>query len=195
MTTEVLIGEELFIVSDHGVDATYGNWIELANPATRITSSTNKCYPHGIGAMVGINTTYKESNPETGSPLKLYGLSSTTTVVDTNSTYGQLDAYAASLLLGFGAFYKKAAGWLILSVTGVKRVGMSTVQPSLTTPPRVGDTVSIVEYSGATPVDYEIISVTIKYDEGRVFLELGDYEKNVFTSLMQETNAINKTLT
>jgi hypothetical protein len=63
------------------------------------------------------------------------------------------------------------------------------------TPPRIGDTVSVTQFDGDTPEDFEVIAVTIKYDEGSISLGLGDYEKNIFTSLRQETNAINRTMT
>ena len=189
----ILFGEEPIPITSTITDATYGDCL-VCNPTLRIPSNTLKAYPHDIGCLVA-KTNCSETAPETGSPLRLYGLSSNAPVVDANVTYGQLDAYVTTLLLGFGSFYKKAAGWLVLNTTGVKRVGMSAVQPSLTTSPRVGDSVAVVEYSGATAENYEIVSVTIKCDEGVISLELGDYEKNVFTSLQQATNAINKTLT
>jgi hypothetical protein len=197
ITAEVLIGEETVTIEASGLDSTYGYYIDIDDPEDRVTSSTKKCYPHGVGALVA-STNYTESAPESTSPFALYGLTSTTTTVDNNITYGDLDAYATSLLLGFGAFYKKATCWAPIITCGVKRVGKGAASPStfdISTPPRVGDTVEIIEYSGADAQNFEIVGLTIKYDEGKILLELGDYEKNIFTSLQQSTNAVNRTLT
>jgi len=194
INADVMVGEESLTVIGYGTDTTYGNYIDIYNLPGRVTSSTKKSYPHGIGALVA-KKNYTESSPETGSPLKLYGLNVGTVTSDNKITYGNLDAYATQNLLGFGAFYKKATGWLLLNVTGVKRVGMSTVQPSLTTVPKVGDTVAVVKYSGATPENYQIVSVTVSYDEGRIILGLGDYEKDVFLSLKQKSSAIKRVTT
>lgn len=190
---EVLIGEEQITIDSNGNDTTYGNYIQFSDVTARVTSASLKCYPHGIGALVA-RTNYTESSPETGSPLDEYGLSINSQTVDTTITYGDLDSYATTLLLGFGSFYKKAVCMLPLLKVGVKRVELSTCPPvGITTPPMVGDTLEITMFDGESSENFEVVSVTIRYDEGLVALELGDYEKNVFTSLKQETNAINRT--
>ncbi|MFA5439809.1 hypothetical protein, partial [Dehalococcoides sp.] len=138
ITAEVLIGEETVTIEASGLDSTYGYYIDIDDPEDRVTSSTKKCYPHGVGALVA-STNYTESAPESTSPFALYGLTSTTTTVDNNITYGDLDAYATSLLLGFGAFYKKATCWAPIITCGVKRVGKGAASPStfdISTPPR-----------------------------------------------------------
>jgi hypothetical protein len=78
----------------------------------------------------------------------------------------------------------------------VNEVGVfhGSAETSLPRPVAVGDRISITTFSGETPIEYEVVSVTIKHDEGRISLELGDFEKNVFTSLEQKTNGLNRTL-
>ena len=191
---EVLIGEEKITIASSGNDTTYGNYIQFASVTARVTSPTVKCYPHGIGALVA-RTNYTETSPESGSPVDQYGLHIDSETVDGNITYGDLEVYATNLIVGFGNFYRKATCWAPLSNLGVKRVAQNTLSTNRSTPPVLGDTIDIVPFSGDTPIPYEIVMITIKYDEGRISLELGDYEKNVFTSLEQKTNALNRTLT
>ena len=189
---EVLIGEEKITIASNGNDTTYGNYIEFSSVTARASSSSIKCYPHGIGALVA-RTNYTESSPETGSPLALYGLYIDPETVDGNITYGDLDAYATNLLLGYGNFYRKATCWAPIYTTGVKRV--TTTGFELSTPPVLGDTVDIVPFSGDTPLPYEVVEVDLDYDGGKITLQLGDYEMSQFTSIIKKTNALDRTLT
>lgn len=193
---EVLIGEEKITISAIGNHATYGNYINIGTAHDRISSSTKKCYPHGAGALVA-RTNYTEATPETYSIVSDYGLRISSDVVETNTTFGALDTYATNLLLGFGAFYKIASCYTTIVNSYCKRVGewYNGQQATLSTQLRVGDRLSFTEYSGATPETYQIVSLTIIYDEGRVVFSLGDFEKNVFTSLDRKTSALNRTLT
>ena len=196
-TNEVLIGEEKITVTATGNDTTYGNYIDVGAATARITSATLKCYPHGVGALVA-RTNYTEASPQTGSAIDLYGLYIDQRTVDNNITYGTLDTYVTSLLLGLGNFYKKGTTWGPLQLVYVPHVGEvygGLAQTSLQVPPRTSDRVSFTEYTGATPVEFQIVAVTIDNDRMTVKLDLGDFEKNLFTSLQQSTNAINRTLT
>lgn len=197
-------GEESIEIdaSECGTDPVYGDYLFVKTPSNRVTSSTNKSYPHGVGCMVMYTGAYDLDNPEAGSPVALHGERVADVTVDSNITYGYLDAYATALLLGNGTLYKKATCKSPLIKCFVKQVGSLKVQDGQTIqelsrvrPPRVGDRVAIVDSYGATPEEWEIMSVTIKYDEGMVELILGDYEMNPITSMIKQTNAINRTLT
>ena len=193
--TTLLVGEEPIPIIGSGNDTTHGNYL-ICDPTIRIMSNTLKSYPHDVGALVS-KTNYTEASPQTGSPIDLYGLYIDNRTVDNNITYGQLDGYATSLLLGLGNFYKKATTWGAIILVYVPKIGeyYGVAQSSLQTIPRAGDRVSFTEYIGATPIEYQIVSVTTKLDGGTISLELGDFEKNVFTTLQQSTNAVNNTLT
>jgi len=204
-----LVGEELMLVSHASDSATCGWYIEYLfgeAPATRKpTSALIKAYPHDVGALVARTivdgVAVNETAPETGSVVADYGLHINTVTVETNTTYGKLDGYATALLLGFGSFYKKATCWMPIQYAKIPRVGGTpstyTISPIITTAPRLGDMIGIVESGAATgaTTDYQIVATTIKYDEGRIELQLGDYEKNVFTSLQKQTAGLNQTLT
>ena len=191
---EVLIGEEKITITASGKSTTYGNYIDVGTAANRITSATKKCYPHDVGSLVA-RTTYTEASPEALSVYSDYGCRINTSTVETNTTYGKLDSYATAILLGFGAFYKKATCWMPIYNAAVPRVGILTPNANRTTMPRLGDVVGIIETTGATPVDYQIVGININYDEGKVELQLGDYEKNIFTSLQGKTSGLNQTIT
>ena len=201
---EVLIGEEKITVDEHGLDTVYGDYIDFSSVINRVTSSILKCYPHDVGALVA-RTNYTEAAPEEDSaiapidpahPMQC-GIHIGNFTVDGNITYGTLDGYATYMLLGLGYFFKMATTWCPLSYGYVLQVGEfhGSAQSNISRPIEVGDWISTTEFTGDTPVEYEVVEVTIKPDEGRMLLQLGDYEKNVFTSLQQNTNALNRTLT
>jgi len=192
---EVLIGEEKITIASSGHDTTYGNYIQFASVVNRVTSSTLKAYPHDVGALVA-RTNYTEASPETTSAIALDGIHIGNFTVDGNVTYGQLDTYVTYLLLGLGNFYRKATCWSPMVYGYVNEVGVfhGSAETSRARPIAVGDRISITTFTGETPIEYEVIEVTINHDEQRILLQLGDYEKNVFTSLEQSTNAVNRTL-
>jgi len=193
---EVLIGEEKITVTARGNDTTRGNYIDIGTAAARITSATIKCYPHGVGALVA-RTNYTEASSETGSSVALYGLRINQVTVDNNITYGVLDAYATTLLLGLGNFWKKATTWSPLDYAYVLQTGQyyKAKQCSGSSLITIGDNVSIAGFDGETPEEHEVVETTIIANEGRMMIVLGDYEKNAFTSLLISTNSINKTIT
>jgi hypothetical protein len=193
---EVLIGEEKITITARGNDTTYGNYIDVGTATSRVTSATKKCYPHGVGALVA-RTNYTEVSPETGSPVALHGLRIGSRTVDSNITYGILDAYATSLLLGLGNFWRKATTWSPLDYAYILQTGQyyKAKQVSGSSPITIGDNVTITTFAGDTAESYEVVETTIIANEGRMMIVLGDYEKNAFTSLLISTNAINKTIT
>ncbi|CAK0771217.1 hypothetical protein CCP3SC15_420013 [Gammaproteobacteria bacterium] len=195
-TNEVLIGEEKITITAVGTDTTYGPYIDV-DGAIRISSTTLKAYPHGIGAMVA-RTNYTEASPQALSPVAEHGILIDDRTADSNITYGDLDTYATQFLVGTSSFFKKAVTWGPSTTATVARVGETYAainQRSLTGVPRVGDRLLIVNSTGATPEDWQIVGVTIKPDEGRTSLELGDFEKNTFTSLTRSTAGLNFTIT
>lgn len=192
----VIIGEEPVTINAIGTDTTYGDYIDfgLTNLGSRILSTTLKVYPHDVGSLVG-KTNYTITNPETGSSLQVYGIYIDTETVDTTTTYGSLDAYATSLLVGYGTFYEKATCDAPLNSLLIKRVATSgPVIPSMCTVPVLGDTLAVTKFVGGTISYMEVCGVMINYDEGTISLTLGDYEKNLFASIKQKTSALNKTL-
>jgi len=195
--TAVLIGEEPLTIVSNGLDTTYGYYIDVGDPTLRVSSASRKCYPHGIGALVA-RTNYTEASPETGSPIALYGLHIDTRTVDSSITYSTLDTYATSLLLGLGNFWIKATTWSPVDFAYVLQVGeyYEGQQSSLARPIKVGDNITITQFSGSTPSDpYEVVETSIIGNEGRIMLTLGDFEKNAYTSLLTSTNSVNRTLT
>ena len=206
-TVYTVIGEEVYPAIRHASKSATCGWYieEFGGSSARGMTTTRKSYPHDVGALVARTivdgVAVNETAPETGSVVADYGLHINTVTVETNTTYGKLDGYATALLLGFGSFYKKATCWMPLQHAKIKRVGGTpstyTISPNITTAPRLGDMIGIVESGAATgaTTDYQIVATTIKYDEGRIELQLGDYEKNVFTSLQKQTAGLNQTLT
>jgi len=196
-------GDEKFVSASTSTDDNGDYVVFSGGAASRVTSSSKKAYPHGLGALVMCtDTTGFFGDPD--SPIQIYGRNVGDFTVDSQIQYGDLDAYATALLIGKGVFYKKATCWGNIWNLFVKRIGEYIgvdeihnygTQISRSTPPRIGDKVSIINFTGATPVDYEIVALTIKPDEGIIQLELGDFERNVFTTLNENTTALHNTIT
>jgi len=188
--------------SNCGTDAVYGDYLYVKTPSGRVTSASKKAYPHGVGCLVMYPDVYDLDNPEAGSPVALHGERVVDVTVDSNITYGYLDAYATALLLGNGTLYTKATCSGPITKVFVKRVGemlhydVEVIQElSRITPPRVGDNIEIVDSYGATPVLWEVMSVTIKYDQGMIDLVLGDFEQNPVTSMIKSVAGFQRPVT
>jgi hypothetical protein len=206
----ILFGEERVRIDSTGFgnDIEWGNYVTILTLSDRITTSSGKHYPHGVGCMVANDYTgsgstyYTVSNPEALSPIAQYGERVVDVTVDSNTTYGYLDAYATALLLGGGILFKKATCKGPITKILVKRTGdiyhngaEVAQEYSRSTIPRVGDKIEVTDHVGATPEEWEVMSVTIKYDEGIVDLVLGDHEMNPITSMIRQTSGINRTVT
>jgi hypothetical protein len=206
------VGEELIDiqVENCGTDPQYGGYIYCYYPLTRTTSASNKCYPHGVGAMVSRWDSnpeypyyYDSQYPEPESPIAVHGERISDITVDSNITYGYLDAYATALLLGNGVLFKKATCSSPIPKCMIKRVGWAKGDNTLPTEygvgmnrltfPRVGDMVEIYDnFTDTSPTEWSIMSVTINCDKGTVDMILGDYEMNPVTSMIKATNGINR---
>ena len=68
-------------------------------------------------------------------------------------------------------------------------------QVSLSMPPRVGDRITIQKNTGDSPVEWQVVAVEWNFDQGQITLTLGDFEKNVFNLLQNETKGFNWTIT
>ena len=99
------------------------------------------------------------------------------------------DSYAQRNIIDYGSIPE------LSPLLHIEYSGQSIQELSRITPPRVGDNIEIVDSYGATPVVWEVMSVTIKHEQGIIELILGDYEMNPITSMIKQTNGINRTLT
>lgn len=204
-TNEVLVSEEKITVDSIGIDAVYGHYIDFgANFNTRVTGVITgespqvirKAYPHDVGALVA-RTNYTAAAPETGSPIDLYGLIIDNRTVDGDVTYGALDTYASNLVLGYGQFYQIATSWSPMIYGIVPHVGKisdGTPEANRYRLIQAADRISFTKFSGESAVEYETVAITIICDEGRILLNLGDFEKNPYTTMIAGTNAINRPL-
>lgn len=190
------VGEETLTVTAAGTHATWGPYL-TCTVSIRLPSSTLIAYPHGIGAMVA-QTDYTESSPQTDSPIDKYGLLIQTLTAGSTITYGNLDTYATLTLLGKSTFYPKASCWTVFNLGYVPQVGEyygGVQQVSLSMPPRVGDRITIQKNTGDSPVEWQVVAVEWNFDQGQITLTLGDFEKNVFNLLQNETKGFNWTIT
>jgi hypothetical protein len=204
-TNEVLVSEEKITVDSIGIDVVYGHYIDFgANFNTRVTGVitgespqvVRKAYPHDVGALVA-RTNYTAAAPETGSPIEKYGVIIDNRTVDGDVTYGSLDTYASNLVLGYGQFYQIATSWSPMIYGIVPHVGKisdGTAEANRYRLIQAADRISFTKFSGESAVEYETVAITIICDEGRILLNLGDFEKNPYTTMITDTNAINRPL-
>jgi hypothetical protein len=190
------VGEESLTVTAAGTNATWGPYL-TCTVALRLPSTTVIAYPHGIGAMVAMPD-YTESSPQTGSPVQKNGLLIQTLTAGSTITYGNLDTYATLTLLGKSTFYPKASCWTVFNQGYVPQVGAyyaGVQQVSLSKPPQVGDRIYVQKNTNGPLFEWQVVAVEWNFDQGQIILTLGDFEKNVFNLLQNETQGFNWTIT
>jgi hypothetical protein len=190
------VGEESLTVTAAGTNATWGPYL-TCTVALRLPSTTVIAYPHGIGAMVAMPD-YTESSPQTGSPVQKNGLLIQTLTAGSTITYGNLDTYATLTLLGKSTFYPKASCWTVFNQGYVPQVGAyyaGVHQVSLSKPPQVGDRIYVQKNTNGPLFEWQVVAVEWNFDQGQIILTLGDFEKNVFNLLQNETQGFNWTIT
>ena len=196
----ILVGEEPISsgnITGSGTNSTYGDYITV-NAASRIMSSSLKAYPHGIGCFVAQNDySPTQSGAQSGSPIATYGLVIDNVTVDSNTTYGQLDTYASGILLGLGTFYLQSTADGPFNTVYIPYYGNyyeGATEVAYCCPPKTGQGISVTLYSGGTPTLIQVMEVDLDMDKNNVKLILGNYLKNVYTSLIQQTNGFNQTI-
>ena len=167
---------------------------EATNPLTQ---------PHSTGASVYMGTGYSETSPAPGSPVNYHGIILQTYVVDQNITPATLELYASMCLIAYSYYYRKASFWcpiydfFKIDARGLYEVAATTLLgpgDRIAFLPKSTDTINDTLYGQLRNI-WQIVSFTVDATSMLVQVELGDFERNVFTLLADKTAAINQTIT
>jgi hypothetical protein len=194
--SESCVGDEKITFSAGGTDATFGPYLATNGISDRGESST-LVYPHQTGCLI-IDAQYTEVSPHAGSPVSDHGIVSKTNTVDQTITKSDLDVYASHNLIAQSYYYRKASFWCFVCdwyKSDVRLNGFETYDTSFI---QEGDRICVLEKSGDSndsDHQWQVMSWRFVVMESRMFVELGDYEPNIFTLMSDKTSAIDRTVT
>lgn len=195
-------GETILTIED-GNDTEYGSYIKYVcdGTATHRSQTSELVGAHIPGSIVWKG--YDESNPDADSPLGIHGEVLQTYTADQNVTLPSLSTYATMYLIANSYYYRKAEFWCMIYdffKTDVRASSELTCASYLS----VGDRIACLPKSTSTEIEtedgqlkniWQIVSYTLDTTTMQVKVQLGDFERNVFTLLADKTAAINQTIT
>jgi hypothetical protein len=167
---------------------------DAANPLTQ---------PHATGASVYMASGYSETSPSTGSPVYYHGIILQTYTVDQNITAATLELYASMCLIAYSYYYRKASLWCTIfdffktdsrDLYGVTSASLLGPGDRIGVLPKSTDDYTQTLYGQLRNI-WQIVSFSVDANTLQVQVELGDFERNVFTILADKTAAINQTIT
>ena len=136
------------------------------------------------------------------SPCYYHGIISKTYMSDINISSSDLETYATLNLIKNSFYYRKGYFWCMLFdwfktdyLSGVREVKPSFIQ--------VGDTLSCLQNVLDSEGDllygqyknlWQVISYTFDANTYKVTVELGDFERNMFTQLTDKTSSLHQTI-
>jgi len=194
--SESRVGDENITFSAGGTDTVYGPYLTTTGVSDRGESST-PVYPHQTGCLI-IDAQYTEAVPHAGSPVSDHGIITKTYTVDQIITKSDLDVYSSHNLIAQSIYYRKATFWCFIYdwyKSDVKLNGFELYDASFI---QEGDRICVLEKSGDSndsDHQWQVMSYRYVYGEGKIYVELGDYEMNVNTMMMDKTAALNQTIT
>jgi hypothetical protein len=146
---------------------------------------------------------YSETSPSTGSPVYYHGIILQTYTVDQNITAATLELYASMCLIAYSYYYRKASLWCTIfdffktdsrDLYGVTSASLLGPGDRIGVLPKSTDDYTQTLYGQLRNI-WQIVSFSVDANTLQVQVELGDFERNVFTILADKTAAINQTIT
>jgi hypothetical protein len=197
---DFLVDGENIDIDSTAVDPVYGQYLLFyCNDTTDHRQSDDPLLEaHGPGSILWMSDYYDEDNPMSGSPVYYHGLINQTYVSDVIISLPTLHKYSTMQLLRNAEYYRKATFWCMFDnwwKTGGKSGGESVVE----SPPEVGNSILCLQDDAATETEtlygqlknmWQVIEWTLDTKDMRVTVELGDFEKNVFTTMVDKTQAL-----
>jgi hypothetical protein len=205
---DIYIGGETITTVDCILDTVYGYKIRyiISGLANHRDKSSTYTIPHGPGAIVWRGGIYDEalSHPENDySPCYYHGIISKTYMSDINISSSDLETYATLNLIKNSFYYRKGSFWCML-FDWFKTDKRTPYEQSSQSFIQVGDTISclqnVVDTEDATLYGqfkniWQVVSYTFDANTYKVTVELGDFERNMFTQLSDKTSSLHQTIT
>lgn len=192
-------------ITTQGFDTVYGYWLS-ADVHTDFGSSTDSIKPILPGCFA-CNKGYGDA-PDASSPLAVNGERNYSETVDQATTLGDLEVYATQMLINH-SFYLKKASFVCLAHDFIKPSDRFLGEVYDWMFIREGDRIAVQTletledldglmakfYTGEYKYFWEVMSWRFDATTMQVFVELGDFEPNVYTLLKTKTASIDMTIT
>lgn len=201
---DIYIGGEVITTVDCTLDATYGYKIKyVANGDPKHRDVTSPTGAHGVGSIIWRGAIYDEASPVAGSPVDYHGVITNTYTTDTEVTYPLLEMYASLYIVAHSWYYKKATFWCLVN-EWFKTAPKNLVESNTQTFIYPGDRILALQHEDDTELDllygqqenlWQVISYSFDGSTYKITVELGDFERNMFTQMADKTVALNQTLT
>jgi hypothetical protein len=158
---------------------------------------------HTLGTLVFDNDYYDETAPTTTSPAYYHGLLTQTYTADIGVSKADLQKYATAYLLANSSYLRKATFWCTFNEWYKSDVRADAYELLAAGPPLVGEMIACYQDTNATLTEtlygdyknqWQIVSWSFDIDTMIVTVELGDFERNVFTTITDKTSALQLSL-
>jgi hypothetical protein len=166
-----------------GTNATYGDYIVLTMPTAAAIPVAH--YP---GCIVWNASAYSETSPATGSPVQIHGIINNNLAGAAGTSKSNFEVLACSTLIQGCDYYPQSTmivGYYPFSVFRVRDGAQLTTYAFI----REGQRITIVPYTGAIPVDRQVIIWDFDANTMQVSLTLGDYVHSVYNTIAKTLSA------
>jgi len=201
----VYIGGERIQTVDLSLDPVDGYRVRYYMDGTALHREATSSFTaaHSTGSTIWKDSVYSETSPVPGSPVNYHGIILQTYTPDQTVFPEILEMYSSMFLIANSYYNRKASFWCMMYdfYKTDSREQYQLTSASLLGP---GDRIAFLQKStdSTTQILYgqlrniwQIVSLTVDANTLQVFVELGDFERNVFTLLADKTAAINATIT
>jgi hypothetical protein len=201
---DIIINNEIIDCDSIDFDSDYGYYIRFLCDDTAGHREWDDPYleAHPPSTIIWLNAYFSETSPMTGSPVYYHGIISQTYVSDLIVSLSELQKHTTLQLVKNSEYHRKATFWCVFNnwwKTGSKKQYESMV----VSPINVGDSIVCLQDENATAGDllygqlknvWQVVGWTLDFDEMKVTVELGDFERNVFTTITDKTAALHLTV-
>ena len=201
---DIIINNEIIDCDSISLDSTNGYYIRfLADSTTGHRLRTDPYIEaHPPGTIIWLNAYFSETSPMTGSPVYYHGIITQTYLSDIIIPLSVLQKNTTAQFVKNSEYHRKAMFWCLFNnwwKTGSKKEFESMVA----SPIDVGDTIICLQDDNATAGDllygqlknvWQVVGWTLDTKDMKVIVELGDFERNVYTSMIDKTSALHLTV-
>lgn len=184
-----------------GIDTTYGKYITLVGAtAPYFGALLGDAVPIFPGCLI------RSTSESVDSPLKIYGEIRSTSTVDQAITKGELEVYATQSLINHSYYLRKAT--MTCPIFEFMKPGTRTMYEVYDWETiKEGDRITVlistgdgynandIHTDGQFKWQWEVVSWMFDASTMSFFVELGDFEENVFTLMNAKTSSIDRTIT
>jgi hypothetical protein len=182
-----------------GNDPIFGGYLYIATENDIL--NIDNVFDHFIGCPV--TNDRHEVTADTLSPIGMFGVIENTITPDSGVNIQQLESQVLKTVTSGSFYYHKGTFWCMMQdwFKSDMRYGSQVCEAGWI---REGDMIAILQKTGDTITDvqynqyknlWQVVQWTFDTSTMKVTVELGDYERNIVTTLISQTTATQSTIT